>query len=91
VRLALGASKRQVGRLVIGRGLRLGAIGLALGLTVAFLAGSSLRAVLFEISPFDPLTMGAVSAGVLVIAAGACYAPARRAMRTDPVVALRGE
>jgi putative ABC transport system permease protein len=91
VRLALGASKQELGRLVIGRGLRLGTIGLTVGLATALLAGGSMRAVLFEVSPFDPLTIGAVSAGVLLIAVGACYVPARRAMRTDPVVALRGD
>jgi putative ABC transport system permease protein len=89
VRIAMGATAGEIGRLVVARGLRLGATGLALGLAAAALAGGWLRSLLFEVSPLDPVTLGGVSVLVLAVAVAACYVPARRAMRVDPITALR--
>ena len=91
IRMALGAEHRQVQRLVIREGLRLTGIGLVVGLVLAVGMGMLLRVVLFGISPVDPLTYGAIGVVLLVVAASACWLPARRAATTDPVVALRME
>jgi putative ABC transport system permease protein len=89
VRLAMGATSREIGRLVLGRGLRLGLIGLACGLLASFWAGQALRSMLFEVSPYDPATLAGVAVLTLAVSLTACYLPARRAMRVDPLVALR--
>ena len=89
VRIALGASSREVCRLVIGRGLRMAGAGLVIGLAMSAAAGKWMRAVLFEVSPIDPLTLAAVAAITIAVAVLACYLPARRAMKLDPQVALR--
>lgn len=89
VRLALGATGREIGWLVIGRGLKLGLVGLAFGLAGALTAGQLMRTLLFDTTPTDVATLAIVSVGVLAVATLACYLPARRAMRIDPVVALR--
>jgi putative ABC transport system permease protein len=89
VRMAMGATGRSVARMVIGRGLRLSAVGLAVGLSAAVLAGRALEAHLFGVSPLDPMTMAGVAVLVLASATTACYVPARRAMRVDPLEALR--
>jgi putative ABC transport system permease protein len=91
VRRAIGASDGAVIRLVLTGGLRFIAIGLALGLAGALLTTRFLGALLFRISPADPLTLGATLGVVALVALSACWLPARRAMRIDPVVALRGE
>ena len=91
VRLALGAKPGQVFGLVIGQGLRLAAIGIAVGLAVATAATTLLTGLLFNTNATDPLIYGALSALLLTIAALACYVPARRAMRVDPMTALRSE
>ncbi len=89
VRMALGADRGDVLALVVGGGLRLIGAGLAIGLPLALVASRLLRRLLIEISPHDPLTLGATA--VVLVAAGslACYLPARRAARFDPVVSLR--
>jgi ABC-type antimicrobial peptide transport system permease subunit len=89
VRLAMGATSREIGRLVLGRGLRLGLIGLTCGLLASFWAGQALRSMLFEVSPYDPATLAGVAVLTLAVSLTACYLPARRAMRVDPLVALR--
>jgi putative ABC transport system permease protein len=89
VRLALGASSGEVAGLVLGRGLKLGVVGLAVGLTGALLAGPLLRRYLFAIDPGDPTTLAVVALIVLAMSTLASYAPARRAMRVDPLTALR--
>jgi putative ABC transport system permease protein len=89
VRLAMGATSREIGRLVLGRGLRLGLICLACGLLASFWAGQALRSMLFEVSPYDPATLAGVAVLTLAVSLTACYLPARRAMRVDPLVALR--
>lgn len=89
VRLALGAAEQQIFRLVLGDSLRLTAIGLALGVAGALAIGRILRQLLFGVTPADPLTFALTVATLLVVAVAATYLPARRAMRTDPIGALR--
>ena len=91
VRLALGARRAQVIRLVLGDGARLVAIGVVAGLPAAWLASRWVRTLLFGVAPADPASAG-VAVGVLTVAAVvAAYLPARQAARTDPLVALRHE
>ena len=90
IRLALGAQPGDVLRIVVGQGARLVAIGLAIG-TLASLALTRLMAtLLFGVSSRDPATFAGVGVLLAVVSLVACYIPARRAMRVDPVVALRG-
>ena len=91
VRLALGASPRQVFAQVIGQGLRLAMVGVVLGLVATAAATTLLRGLLFNTSTTDPLIYGSLSVLLLTIAALACYVPARRAMKVDPMTALRAE
>jgi putative ABC transport system permease protein len=91
VRVALGAGSPQILRLVVGQGLVLAAIGIAVGCLLAGAAMPAARSLLFKVSPFDPLTFTAVAAFLAAVAFLASYVPARRATRVDPVVALRGE
>jgi predicted permease len=91
VRVALGAPPRQVGRLVVGSGLRLAVAGVAVGLVVAVLGGRALTALLYEVSPTDPATLAAVGATLFAAAALASWLPARRATAVSPAEVLRGE
>ena len=91
VRLALGASPRQVLWLVMRQGMRLVLMGLAAGAFAALLLMRALQALLFRVSTADPLTFAVVATLLSAIAAVACCIPARRAMRVDPMVALRSE
>jgi putative ABC transport system permease protein len=91
VRMALGARRSDVLRIVMGHGLRLTAIGLGIGLCAAVGASRLLAPVLYGIGANDPATMTAVAVGLAVIAVTACYLPARKAMNVDPSVALRYE
>lgn len=91
VRMALGAAERDVFRLIVGHGLGLTAIGLALGVAGALAVGRSIKVFLFGVTPFDPITLIGVSALLAMVAILASYFPARRAMRLDPLVALRTE
>ena len=91
VRLALGASPRQVFTQVIGQGLRLAVIGVVVGLAAAAAATTLVRGLLFNTSATDPAVYGSLAALLLAMAALACYVPARRAMRVDPMTALRSE
>jgi putative ABC transport system permease protein len=91
IRIALGAKPSQVARLVIGDGFVLCLAGLALGLTGAFGATRLLRGLLFQTAPADPVTFAIVAVLLLALAPIACYLPARRATRVDPIVALRSE
>jgi macrolide transport system ATP-binding/permease protein len=91
VRMALGANQRDIFRLVVGRGLRLTVAGLLLGIVAALGTGSLLGSMLFAVKQTDPLTFLGVSIVLLCAAVLACYIPARRAMRVDPMVALRYE
>ncbi|HEV2687501.1 MAG TPA: FtsX-like permease family protein, partial [Bryobacteraceae bacterium] len=91
LRMALGAGSGDVLKLVLGQGLTLAGIGLALGLAGSVAASRVLTSVLFEIKPTDPLTYLAVAAAIGIVALAASYFPARRAARVDPLVALRQE
>jgi putative ABC transport system permease protein len=90
IRMALGAQRSDVLKMILGQGLFIVAIGLALGV-VAALAISRLVGKLLIVSATDPLTYIAVSSLLALVALVACYIPARRAMRVDPMVALRYE
>jgi predicted permease len=91
IRVALGATRREVLGVVIGHGMKLSAIGLAIGLIGAFALRRYLASFVFDVSPSDPLIYSAVAALMLAVAWAACYIPARRASRVDPLVALRWE
>jgi len=91
IRMALGAGRAVVARLVLREGLLLVTIGVALGLAIALALTRLLESVLFEIEPTDPLTLAAVSGLLLIIAVASSLLPARRAMSVDPMVALRSE
>ncbi len=91
VRMALGAQISDVVGMVLRNGLGLAGAGLVLGLAGAVGATRGLRGFLYEVQPLDPLTIGAVTAGLAVVAFAACYLPARRAAKVDPMVALRAE
>ena len=89
VRIALGARSGEVSRMIVREGMMLAAAGVAVGLLVFAVVARFLTALLFEVSPVDPLTLGAVTVVLLAIAALASWVPARRAGRTDPLEALR--
>ncbi len=91
VRMALGARRGVVLRLVVGDGLRLCGLGVGLGLVASAPLASLLRGMLFGVSPIDPLTLLAAPAALLLVAVMACYIPARRAVTIDPMTALRHE
>jgi predicted permease len=91
MRVALGAKPWDVLRLVLGQGMKLAAGGIAVGIVCALALARVLRNLLYEVSSSDPLTFSFVALLALVIAALACYLPARRATEADPIVALRSE
>jgi len=91
LRMALGAQRKDVMRLVLGEGGRLAAIGIGAGLIAAVALTRLMVNVIFGISAHDPLTYLAVAFALLIVAFAACYVPARRAMTVDPMVALRHE
>jgi putative ABC transport system permease protein len=91
LRMALGAQRADVMRLVIGRGLVPLSLGIVAGIAGASSLARFLRALLFAVSPVDPGSFGAVAIAMIVIGLFACWLPTRRAVRVDPVVALRAE
>ncbi len=91
IRMALGANPGTVLRLVLARGLRLAGAGTLIGVLAALMLTQLLNSLLFGVSATDPLTFAAVAGLLLGVAVLACYVPARRAMRVDPMVALRCE
>jgi putative ABC transport system permease protein len=91
IRLALGAQPADVRSLVIGRGVKLAVAGVAIGLAGAFVLTRWLSSLLFEVKPGDPWTFAGVPLLLMSVALLACYVPARRAMRVDPLVTLRYE
>jgi len=91
VRIALGAQRNDVLQMVIGHGAKMALIGVAIGIGFALLLTRLMANQLFGVSAHDPLTFAGVAVSLIVVAIAACYIPARRAMRVDPVVALRHE
>jgi len=91
IRIALGAQWRDVLKLIVGSGMLLVTIGLIIGLAGALTLTRLMTSLLFEVSPTDPITFGAVAFCVIVATLLACYIPARRAIKVDPLVALRYE
>jgi putative ABC transport system permease protein len=89
IRLALGAQRRDVLRLIVGQGMAVALIGIAVGIAGSFAVTRVLTTLLFGVQPTDPLTFFVVSVALLGVALLACYLPARRATRVDPMVALR--
>jgi putative ABC transport system permease protein len=91
IRMALGARARDVLALVFGSGFRIVAIGVVLGLAGSVAFARVLQTMLFKTSPADPVTLGAVALLLAVVAFLACWIPARRATKVNPMVALRSE
>jgi putative ABC transport system permease protein len=91
IRMALGALPRDILSLIARQGLKLAVIGVAIGLLAAFALARVMQQLLFSVSATDAITFVCVPVVLLVVAAVACYLPARRATRVDPLVALRGE
>ena len=91
IRLALGATPRQIRGLVIGGGMSVAGAGIALGLIAAWIASGVMRALLFDVDARDPMTFVAIPVLLAGVALLACYLPARNAMRIDPAICLRAE
>jgi len=91
VRMALGAQHVHVLRLVVGQGISLATVGAVVGIGVALGITRYLKSMLYGVQTDDPLTMIAVAVLLVLVALAACYIPARRATRVDPIVALRYE
>ena len=91
IRLALGAHSANVRTLIIRQGMLLTAVGLAVGLAASLLATPVLQSRLINLPATDPVTFAGVSALLIAIALVACYVPARRATRIDPIATLRAE
>lgn len=91
IRMALGAGRHEVFRMILGQGTKLAGLGIAIGVVAAFGAARMMTSFLYGVEADDPFTFAGVPLFLLAIALLACYIPARRAMRVDPMTALRDE
>jgi len=91
IRLALGANRRKIMRMILRQGLDLAIAGAALGLIGAFIVARLMSGLLYGVAPYDPLTFAGVTLVLTAVALAACYIPARRATKVDPMFALREE
>ena len=91
IRMALGAQRRNVLLLIVSDGMKLAGIGTAIGLAVAIVLAKMMESMLLGVAPPDALTFAIVSIGALAVALLACYIPARRATKVDPLIALRSD
>jgi putative ABC transport system permease protein len=91
IRMALGAARGDVLKMILLQGVRIAAAGIAIGMIASFVLTRYLETLLFQVSPGDPATFGAVAAVLAAVALLACYIPARRTLRVDPMTALRYE
>jgi putative ABC transport system permease protein len=89
--MALGALPQDIVRLILGYGVALAVAGVAVGLLATFALTQLMRTLLYGVAARDPVTLAAVIAMIMGVALAACYVPARRAMRIDPMIALRYE
>ena len=89
IRLAIGAQRGAITRMVLGQGLRMAIAGVALGLGVAIAGARALESLLFGVQPMDAPTFAAAALVVIAVTLAASYAPARRASRVNPIAALR--
>ncbi len=91
IRMALGAERNDVLRLILGHGAKMALIGVAVGIAASLALARLMARLLFGVSAYDPLTFLTVACLLILVALAASYIPARRAMRVDPMVALRYE
>jgi len=91
VRMALGAQARDILKLVVGKGMALTLLGIAIGAVASLAVMRSLSSLLFNVSPTDPITFGFIALLLASVALLACFFPARRATKVDPLIALRYE
>ena len=91
IRMALGAQTGDVLRMVLGQGLRLVAAGVGIGMVAAFAMSRVIETLLYQVRPFDPMTMGGVAILVAAVAIAACWLAARRATRVTPTIALNND
>jgi putative ABC transport system permease protein len=89
--MALGANPRDVLRMIVGDGMRLASAGLAIGLMTSLVVMRYLQSQLYGVQSADPITFCCVAAGLALVTLAACYFPARRATKVDPLIALRHE
>jgi putative ABC transport system permease protein len=89
LRMAIGAGRGDVMRMVVGGGMKLAVLGVVIGIAAALGLANLVASMLFGVTPFDSMSYGATAGVLLVVAALACYLPARRAMRVDPIIAMR--
>ena len=91
LRMAIGARPGQVLGMIVGGGMKLALAGVVIGIAGALALARLVKTMLFEVAPTDPVSYAVTAAALLAVAACACYMPARRAMRVDPIVAMQGE
>jgi putative ABC transport system permease protein len=89
--MALGAARRDVLRLVVGQGVTLAAVGVVIGIVAALGVTQFIKTLLYNVTASDPLSFSVVAVFLGVVAIVASYVPARRAMRVDPIIALRND